>query len=137
MDISKLTDAEVLQLASRIQNVLAKQPVSAALAPELAEAQARGITDGTRPGEALTRQQLVAILYRYAQLMGYPTTGAADTSTFPDHATVSAYAKDAMAWAVGNGIVTGTSDGRLNPGGTASRAQFAVIMYRFDQKFAN
>lgn len=100
-------------------------------------AMSNNISDGTRPGEALTRQQLVAILYRYAQLMGYPTTGAADTSTFPDHATVSAYAKDAMAWAVGNGIVTGTSDGRLNPGGTASRAQFAVIMYRFDQKFAN
>lgn len=100
-------------------------------------AMSNNISDGTRPGEALTRQQLVAILYRYAQLMGYPTTGAADTSTFPDHATVSAYAKDAMAWAVGNGIVAGTSDGRLNPGGTASRAQFAVIMYRFDQKFAN
>lgn len=100
-------------------------------------AMSNNISDGTRPGEALTRQQLVAILYRYAQLMGYPTTGTADTSTFPDHATVSAYAKDAMAWAVGNGIVTGTSDGRLNPGGTASRAQFAVIMYRFDQKFAN
>ena len=100
-------------------------------------AMSNNISDGTRPGEALTRQQLVAILYRYAQLMGYPTTGAADTSTFPDHATVSAYAKDAMAWAVGNGIVTGTSNGRLNPGGTASRAQFAVIMYRFDQKFAN
>ena len=100
-------------------------------------AMSNNISDGTRPGEALTRQQLVAILYRYAQLMGYPTTGAADTSTFPDHATVSAYAKDAMAWAVGNGIVTGTSDDRLNPGGTASPAQFAVIMYRFDQKFAN
>ena len=100
-------------------------------------AMSNNISDGTRPGEALTRQQLVAILYRYANLMGYPTDGATEITTFPDHATVSDYAKDAMAWAVGNGIVAGTSDGRLNPGGTATRAQFAVIMYRFDQKFAN
>lgn len=99
-------------------------------------AMSSNISDGTRPGEALTRQQLVAILYRYAQLMGYSTEGAADISTFPDHAAVSAYAKDAMAWAVGNGIIAGTSDGRLTPGGTATRAQFAVIMYRFDQKCA-
>lgn len=64
MDISKLTDAEVLQLASRIQNVLAKQPVSAALAPELAEAQARGITDGSSPCAFATRAQAAVMTLR-------------------------------------------------------------------------
>ena len=57
LDISKLTDAEILQLANRIQDVLGKQPVSTTLAPELAEAKARGITDGAKPGAFATRAQ--------------------------------------------------------------------------------
>ena len=101
------------------------------MAAACAWAKENSISDGTRPGDSLTRQQMVAILYRYAQLKGYSVTGSADTSSFPDHVNVSNYAKDAMAWAVGSGIVAGTSDGRLNPGGTATRAQFAVIMHRF------
>lgn len=62
--------------------------------------------------------------------------GAADLSAYPDRGAVAKYAQDPMAWAVGNGIITGTSDGRLNPEGTATRAQFAVIMYRFSLKTA-
>ena len=64
MDISKLTDAEVLQLANRIQDVLGKQPVSATLAPELAEAKARGITDGAKPGAFATRAQAAVMTLR-------------------------------------------------------------------------
>ena len=90
-----------------------------------------GISDGTVPGNAVSRQQLVTILYRYAARMGYKTTGAADLTVFPDHASVAAYATDAMAWSVANNIVGGTTQGTLNPTGTATRAQFAVILYRF------
>lgn len=94
------------------------------------------ISDGTTPGNVLTRQQLVTLLYRYAQMQGYKIFGSADIAAYPDSASVAVYAREAMAWAVGNGIIAGTSDGRLNPGGTATRAQFAVIIHRFDQKIA-
>lgn len=97
---------------------------------------ANGVSDGTKPTNPLSRQQLVALLYRYAQLKGIALEGAADLSAYPDQGAVANYAKEPMAWAVANGIVAGTSDGCLNPEGTASRAQFAVIMYRFSQKTA-
>ena len=90
-----------------------------------------GVSDGSNPGGALTRQQMVTILYRYAKLMGYDATGSADLTVFPDHASVADYAKEAMAWSVKNEIVGGTAQGTLNPAGTATRAQFAVILYRF------
>lgn len=90
-----------------------------------------GISDGTNPGNAISRQQLVAILYRYAVMMGYDTTGRANLTTFPDSGTMAAYATDAMAWSVAEGIVGGTTQGMLNPAGTATRAQFAVILMRF------
>lgn len=96
-----------------------------------------GVSDGSNPGGSVTRQQMVTILYRYAQMMGYRTSGAAGLEEFPDHALVAAYAKDAMAWSVGNGIVGGTADGRLNSAGTATRAQFATILMRFVQKVAD
>ena len=90
-----------------------------------------GISDGTNPGSAVTRQQLVALLYRYATLMGYANDARADLSVYPDAGTVASYAVEPMQWSVANNIVAGTSDGILNPTGTATRAQFAVILYRF------
>ena len=90
-----------------------------------------GISDGTVPGGAVSRQQLVTILYRYAVRMGYQTDRAASLSGFPDNSSVAAYAKDAMSWSVANSIVGGTTQGTLNPAGTATRAQFAVILSRF------
>ncbi len=90
-----------------------------------------GISDGTAPGGSVSRQQLVTILYRYAVRMGYKTSGSADLTAYPDHASVAAYAKDAMSWSVANSIVGGTTQGTLNPAGTATRAQFAVILQRF------
>ena len=90
-----------------------------------------GISDGTAPGGAVSRQQLVTILYRYAVRMGYQTDRTADLTVYPDHAGVAAYAKDAMSWSVANSIVGGTTQGTLNPAGTATRAQFAVILSRF------
>ena len=90
-----------------------------------------GISDGTTPGNAVTRQQLVALLFRYATMMGYVNDQRADLSIYPDASAVASYAVEPMQWSVANSIVAGTSDGTLNPTGTATRAQFAVILYRF------
>ena len=95
-----------------------------------------GISDGTNPGAAVTRQQLVALLYRFAAHNGYDTTARADLSGYPDAASVASYATDAMAWAVAGSIVGGTTQGTLDPAGTANRAQFAVILWRFYQTTA-
>ena len=96
-----------------------------------------GISDGTNPGGAVTRQQLVSLLYRFAGQNGYDTSAKADLSGYPDVASLAGYATEAMAWAVANGIVGGTTQGTLNPAGTANRAQFAVILWRFYQTSAN
>lgn len=98
-------------------------------------AKENGVSDGTMPGGNVSRQQLVAMLYRYAKLQGVSVDTLANISSYPDSGSVANYAKDALAWAIANGIINGTSDGRLNPEGTATRAQFAVIMFRFEQKF--
>lgn len=90
-----------------------------------------GVSDGSNPGGAMSRQQMVTMLYRYAQMKGYAVTGGTDISGYPDYSGVSAYARDALSWAVAQGIVQGTASGTLNPAGTASRAHFAVFMYRF------
>lgn len=95
-----------------------------------------GVSDGTAPGGSVTRQQMVTILYRFAQRMGYDVSKKADLSVYPDYANVSGYAQEAMAWAVANDIIGGTTQGTLNPSGTATRAQFAVILYRFCEKMA-
>lgn len=82
------------------------------------------------PDDAITREQLTAILYRYADYLGLDT----DTDfipdkyyDFPDYKTVSRYAANAMSWCVNKGIVNG-SNGKLNPQGTATRAEVATIL---------
>ena len=97
---------------------------------------ANGISDGSNPGGAVTRQQLVALLYRFAAQYGYDTTAKADLSSYPDAASLASYATDAMAWSVANGIIGGTTQGTLNPTGTANRGQFAAILWRFYQTTA-
>ena len=82
--------------------------------------------------ESITREQLAAILYRFAQHMGYDTEGQADLSGFTDLAQVSTYAREAMAWAVSAGLLQGRSDGTLDPSGSATRAQTAVILQRLE-----
>lgn len=91
----------------------------------------KGYGDGTfRPDAPLTRQHLAAILFRYASWLGEAGDGRADLSTRPDAAAVAPYAWEAMAWAVDAGVLHGRADGTLDPGGTASRAQTAVLLTR-------
>lgn len=91
-----------------------------------------GGNDGLfRPGDPITRQQLATFLYRYNNYKGYMVAKQADLSTFADGSAVASYAKDALSWANGTGLVNGTSDGRLNPSGGATRGQAAAILHRF------
>ena len=94
-----------------------------------------GYPDGTfRPDVSITREQLAAILYRYAGAEGKATAEAAELGGFPDASKVHSYAQEAMAWSVGAGLINGVgSDGKsyLQPASNASRAQFATIISRY------
>lgn len=89
-----------------------------------------GYEDATfRPESPITREQLAAILYRYARYKGLDISVRGDMGRFPDAVSVSLYAADAMSWAVGTGLIAGL-DGALQPDGAAGRAQVAVILQR-------
>ena len=96
-----------------------------------------GITNGTNaegttfsPDRALTRQEMVCMLFAYAGLMGNDTSARADLSSFGDGESVAAWAQEAVRWAVADGVISGTDAG-LDPMGTADRAQAAVVLVRF------
>lgn len=88
-----------------------------------------GMSDGRNPTHAVTREQFVTFLWRFA---GSPAAKL-DLSGYTDFETVSSYAVPAMQWAVGQGIVSGTSASALTPQAQASRAQIAVILTRYLQ----
>ena len=90
--------------------------------------------DGSSPTGAVARHQLVTALYRCAHLMGSANRNTTSLAGYPDSRTVPAVARDAYSWALANGIVSGTANGRLDPNGTLTRAQFAVILYRYSQR---
>ncbi len=90
-----------------------------------------GMTSTTfAPDQAITREQLASILYRYAKWLGFSGYGS-DISGYTDAGKVSSYAYDAMSWAVRSGVVTGTSARVLDPQGTASRAAAAQMFMNF------
>ena len=88
-----------------------------------------GTGKGFSPDAALTRESLAAILFRYAG----GQVSADDLSGYADGAVVSAWAREAMNWAGAQGLITGKSGGRLDPGGTASRAEVSAILMRYVQ----
>lgn len=85
------------------------------------------------PMDQITREQLAAILYRYAQHKGYDVSAAADLNSFTDADQISSWAEPAVKWAVAKGLVNGM-DGRLESQGSATRAQVAAILMRFCKK---
>lgn len=92
------------------------------------------ISDGECPNAPVTREQLASMLYRYAKFQGYASASAADLSVFEDACDISAYAGDAMQWAVGAGLLNGMN-GKLLPQGLATRAQVAAILERLHEAF--
>lgn len=88
------------------------------------------------PDQNITREQMAAILYRYATYKKYDVSTAGDLSKFPDADKVSSYAVDAMKWANAAGLINGSDDGKLYPAGNATRAQVAAILTRFCKNIA-
>ena len=90
-----------------------------------------GFPDGTfGPEDSVTREQMSAILYRYAGYKGFDVA-AADLSVCTDAGDIGSYAIEAMAWANAEGLITGVTDTALQPAGTGTRAQVATILMRF------
>lgn len=83
------------------------------------------------PNDNITREQLAAILYRYANVKGYDVTKTGDLGTYNDGAKTSTWAQTAMEWAVANGVLSGKDGNRLDPKGAASRAEVAQILMNF------
>ena len=97
-----------------------------------------GYEDGRfLPDGLLTREQLAAILYRYARAMGYQTTARGSLAGFTDSGSISSYAAEPMSWAVGVGLLSGMGDGTVNPQGQATRAQVAAILTRFCKAYVD
>ena len=87
------------------------------------------------PDDPITREQLAAIFYRYADYKGYDLTVKGNPDTFKDADKITDYAKTAMQWAVGSGLVKGKSSNLLDPQGTATRAEIAAMLHRFIEKY--
>ena len=102
-----------------------------------AEGIVKGYSDTVfAPNDTVTREQLATILYRYAQYKEYDVTAKGDLTTFADGSTVSPWAADGMTWAVGAELITGKDGGKLDPTGTATRAEVATILMRFCENVA-
>lgn len=105
----------------------------------IAWASANGIVEGLSgnrfaPNAPIAREQLAAILFRYAKACGYDVSARAELTAYADAAQVSTWAGDAMRWAVAAGLISGRSGAQLAPKGEATRAEVAVILMNFVQK---
>ena len=87
------------------------------------------------PDNPITREQLAAIFYRYADYKGYDLTVKGNLDKFKDADKITDYAKTAMQWAVGSGLMKGKSGNLLDPQGTATRAEIAAMLHRFIEKY--
>ena len=108
--------------------------------PYIAWASGKGIVNGVgdsmfAPDGPLTREQIAAVLYRYAEFAGADVSARGDLSAFTDAGSISGWALDAMSWANGSKLVNGMGDGTINPGGSATRAQAAQILMNFNKLF--
>lgn len=104
-------------------------------------AAANGVVSGVSetgfgPNNALTREQLALILYRFAQYKGYDVAGTSDLAAYADGSSVSSWAAEAMGWAVDAGLISGVGGNQIAPTGTASRAQVAQILMNFCENVA-
>ena len=122
---------EPYEAAAGFTDVAAGRYYSTAVAWAAKNGIVEGMTSTTfAPDQAITREQLASILYRYAKWLGFSGYGS-DISGYTDAGKVSSYAYDAMSWAVRSGVVTGTSAKVLDPQGTASRAAAAQMFMNF------
>ena len=116
-------------------------PLDAWYADAVAWAAEHGIVEGYSdtafgPNDPITREQLAAILYRYAQYKGYDVSAKADLSKFTDVDEISGYALEPLQWANAEGLINGKGNGVLDPKGQATRAEAAAILMRFNEVVA-
>lgn len=91
-----------------------------------------GFQDGSfRPNENVTRVQLAAMLFRFAQYQSRDIQGRGDLNSYQDSSSVQAWAKEAIQWAVAKGLISGKPGARLDPSGSATRAEAAAVLVRF------
>ena len=95
-----------------------------------------GIVSGTgnnkfSPNDNITREQLIAIMYKLAQFRGMDVSNKASLSAFKDAGKIAKYAQEAVKWAVAAGLTSGYEDGTFRPKGTATRAEYAQVLYKF------
>lgn len=94
-----------------------------------------GVGDGLfAPEQNVTREQIAVILYNYSQKLGKAEETSADLSVYVDNDKLSSWAKDAMEWAVGEGVIAGKTGNMLDPAGYATRAEVAALFYRCIEK---
>ncbi len=131
--------------APKAASTFADVDAKAYYADAVAWAAENGVVNGIdkthfAPENEVTREQIAAILFRYAEKKGVDTSKRADLNAFPDANKVSAYAKDALSWANANELVKGMAENGkdyLNPTGSATRAQVATILARYVQNIVN
>lgn len=122
--------------AADFSDVASGQWFSEAIAWAAANGVVNGYKDGTfAPNDMITREQLAAVLYRFAQFKGYDVSVKGSLSNFSDSGSVSDWAQEAMQWAVGAGIING-DNGALKPAGNATRAEVAMMLMRFCENVA-
>lgn len=143
---TNLTRAQVVTMLYRVAGepetdaefAFADVPENAYYADALAWAVEAGIAEGVSETEFapeldVTREELATFLYRFAVMQENADGQKSDLAEFADAASVSDWAQEAMAWAVGQGLVKGTSETTIEPAGTATRAQAATLLYRYEQ----
>ena len=145
---SEITRGMIVTILHRLEQTPAAEAASftdvatgSYYADAVAWAAANGIVKGYSesqfgPNDPITREQLATILYNYANHKGYETTASADLSGFGDASQISAYAQTALQWANGAGIINGMADNTLQPQGSATRAEAATMLVRFQSNIA-
>jgi hypothetical protein len=98
------------------------------VASDLVTGFVRGAED---PDDELTREQFATMLYRYARMKDYDVSAAANFAGYSDAEAMSDWARDAMRWAVAEGLINGTSDTTIEPSGTVTRARCVTILMWF------
>lgn len=94
-------------------------------------AESKGLTDGSNLNDTITREQLVTILYNYAELHGLDTSVKGDTAVYSDRSGVSPWAEESISWAITKGLISGRTASAIVPQGTVSRAEAAEILKNY------
>lgn len=134
--MTRLMLAKALYRLSGSPAVSGKGPFVDTTDPAVVWAYGQGVVNGTSaetfsPGGPLTREQFAAMLWRYAKATGRETTACGELSQFPDSGDLASWAREPMAWAVGETLINGTGAGTLSPKSTATRSQAAQVLMKY------